>query len=252
MSTIPSPFRSKSWIFQVTALAVALGMLLALSLKTQRQALNEGLPVRLPALKAEFRAMKQENANLQKEAADYKQKYERLAVRQASGDSSASGLEDTLKEAKLQAGTVDAEGPGVIVTLHDSPKLNPSETNKDVIENYIVHDSDIRAITNELFASGAEAISVNGQRLIANSSIRCAGPVVLVNSVQIGPPYVIKAIGKADSLESPLKIQGGVADALFLLDMIEIKKESHIVVPAYMGSMRFSVAKPIDNSDKKR
>lgn len=248
MSTIPSPFRSKSWVFQVTALCLVLGMLLALSLKTQRQAMDEGLPVRLPALKAEFRSMKQENANLQKEVADYKERFEKVAKDQAKGLSSAEGLEDTLKEAKLQAGTVAAQGPGIIVTLHDSPKLNPAETRQDVIENYIVHDSDIRAITNELFASGAEAISVNDQRLIANSSIRCAGPVVLVNSVQIGPPYVIKAIGKADSLESPLKIQGGVADALFLLDMVEIKKETNVIVPAYKGSTRFSVAKPIDDS----
>lgn len=249
MSTIPSPFRSKSWVYQVTALCLVLGMLLALSLKTQRQAMDEGLPVRLPALKAEFRSMKQENANLQKEVSDYKERLEKIAKDQARGLSSAEGLEDTLKEAKLEAGTVAAAGPGIIVTLHDSPKLNPAETRQDVIENYIVHDSDIRAIVNELFASGAEAISINDQRLIANSSIRCAGPVILVNSVQIGPPYIIKAIGRADSLESPLKIQGGVADALFLLDMVEIKKESKIVVPAYKGSTRFSFAKPIGGSD---
>ncbi|MCE5313607.1 MAG: DUF881 domain-containing protein [Armatimonadota bacterium] len=245
MSINMSSVRGKSWVFQVTALCIVLGMLLALSLKTQRQAANDGVPNRMPALRAAFSASKQENLRLRKELADFKQRNEDMARQQAAGLSSAKSLEQTLNESKMLAGTVAVRGAGIVVTLHDSPKLDPSETRADVIENYVVHDSDIRAIVDELFASGAEAISVNDQRLIANSSVRCVGPVVLVNSVQVAPPYLITAIGKSNVLDKALTLPGGVADALFLLDMIEVRRQSDLLVPAYAGSTRFSVAHPV-------
>lgn len=251
MSIIMSSDRGKTWVFQVTALCVILGALLALSLRTQRQAANEGVPSRLPTLRAAFSAMKQENIQLRKELADYKQRYEDIARQQAAGLTSTKSLEQTLNESKMLAGTVAVRGSGIVVTLHDSPKLDPTETRSDVIENYVVHDTDLRAIVDELFASGAEAISINEQRLIANSSVRCVGPVVLVNSVQVAPPYVIKAIGKQDVLDKALTLPGGVADALFLLDMIEVTKQRDLLVPAYAGSTRFSIAQPVISAKNK-
>ena len=252
MSTnISTRTRGKGWVFQVTALCIVLGMLLALALRTQRQAVSEGIPNRWPALRTEFINLKQQNAKLQKDLADYKTRYEEMAREQASGSLGIHTMERVLNETQLLAGTLAARGPGVIVTLDDSPKKEMSETRPDVVENYIVHDSDIRSVTNELFAAGAEAISVNGQRLIANSSIRCVGPVVLVNSVQIARPYVIKAIGAPEALQTALELPGGVADGLFLLDMIEVKKQPDLVVPAYKGSTRLNWAQPVRQTGKK-
>lgn len=239
------PARGRSWIFQVTALCIVLGMLLALSLKTQRQAVSEGSQGRWPTLLKEFRNLKQENEKLENDLADVSARYQELMGKQARGMGGAENVEESLAEARLLAGTVAVRGQGVVVTLRDSPKRDPAETRQDIIENYMVHDYDIRAITNELFASGAEAISVNGQRIVANSSIRCVGPVVLVNSRQIAPPYVVKAIGTPDLLQKALELPGGVADGLFLLDMIEVKKHPDVVVPAYTGSTRFSVGRPM-------
>ncbi len=251
MSTsISTPSRGKGWVFQVTALCIVLGMLLALALRTQRQAAREGIPNRWDILRTEFINLKQQNAKLQKDLADYKTRYEELVKKQAKGETSAE-LKAVLRELKLLAGTVAVRGPGVIITLHDSPKKEMSETRPEVMENYIVHDSDIRGVTNELFAAGAEAVSVNGQRLIANSSIRCVGPVVLVNSVQIAPPYEIKAVGAPEALQTALELPGGVADGLFLLDMIEVKKQPNLVVPAFKGSTRMNWAQPVEQSPKK-
>ena len=252
MSTIISPIsKGKGWWFQVTALAVVLGMLLALALRTQRQAASEGIPNRFPALRTEFLNLKQQNGKLQKDLADYKSRYEDIVRKRARGELGAESLETVLNETKLFAGTATARGPGVIVTLHDSPKLEMSETRPDKVESYVVHDSDIRSVTNELFAAGAEAISVKGQRLIANSSIRCVGPVILVNSVQIAPPYVIKAIGKPEALQAAIELPGGVADELFPLDMIEVRKQPDMVVPAFTGSTRFNWAQAVGRARKK-
>ena len=252
MSTgIAPPVRGKGWLFQVSALAVVLGMLLALALRTQRQAVSEGVPSRFPALRTEFLNLKQQNSKLQKDLADYKSRYDELLRKQASGMLGSESLVTALNETKLFAGTVACHGPGVIVTLYDSPKRERSETRPDVVENYVVHDSDIRNVTNELCAAGAEAISINGQRLIAISSIRCVGPVVLVNSVQVAPPYAIKAIGPSEVLQKALELPGGVADGLFLLDMIEVKKQPDMVVPAYAGSTRLNWAQPVGQARKK-
>jgi len=249
-TTISPPVRGKGWVFQVTALCIVLGMLLALSLKTQRQAATQGIPNRTPALRAAFRSLKSENEKLLKDLADYKGRYEELLRKQAVGQIGSESWEQVLRETKFLTGTEPAHGPGVVVTLNDSPKLDPAETRQDVISQFMVHDSDIQAVTNELFAAGAEAVSVNGQRLIASSSIRCVGPVVLVNSVQVAAPYVVKAIGKSDVLEKALETPGGPADGLFLLDMIQIRKEPDIYVPAYAGSTRFTYAKPVGGRRK--
>jgi len=244
MSTILPPARSKTWVYQVTMLCIVLGMLLALSLKTQRQAINEGEPTRTPALRAAYRVMKQQNQQVEKDLAEYKARYERLAAKQSKGIAGTKDIQAVIDENKMIAGTIAVHGPGIIVQLEDSPK-RPAEARQDVIRDYIVHDSDIRDVVNELFAGGAEAISVNGQRLMASSSIRCVGPVVLVNTTQVGAPFIIKAIGKPETLESGLKVPGGIYDDLYAWDMIQITTEPDIYVPAYTGSTRFNYAKTV-------
>ncbi len=78
------------------------------------------------------------------------------------------------------------------------------------------------------------------------------GPVILVNVVQVSPPYVIKAIGDPEVLSKALELPGGVADVLLMLDMITIKKSDNIVVPAYEGSIRFNEAKPVQEKSEKK
>lgn len=225
-------------------------MLLALSLRTQRQAVSEGKPSRGPALVAELTNLKQENIKLQKDLAEVRSRYEEVIRKQNEGTLGASSLKTILDENKMLAGTIPARGPGVVVTLTDSPNRDLNDTRPDVVENYVVHDSDIRLVTNELFVAGAEAISINGQRLIANSTIRCVGPVVLVNSVQLAAPYVIKAIGSPETLQRALELPGGPAESLFLLNMIEVRKQPDITVPAYKGSTRMNWARPVVPKDK--
>jgi uncharacterized protein YlxW (UPF0749 family) len=245
MASISPHVRGKSWLFQITALCIVLGMLLALSLKTQRQVATEGNPLHLLDVRAALRITRESNLKLQKDLAAIKADNEKLARQQAAGLTSASSLEHSLNEAKMLAGAVGVRGPGVMVTLHDSPKISPTASTNDM-QNYIVHDYDLRSTVNELFSSGAEAVSINGQRLIASSSIRCVGAVILVNSVQAAPPYVIKAVGKPDVLEKSLTLPGGAADGLFLLDMIEVKRMPDLFVPAFKGSTKFIYGRPVD------
>jgi hypothetical protein len=104
-----------------------------------------------------------------------------------------------LHELRVQCGLAEMVGPGIILSVYDAEEQQNSMG--------LVHDADIRDIVNELFSSGASGVSVGGQRLTATSSIRCVGPIIMVNYRQIVTnPVVIQAIGDPDLLISGLNI----------------------------------------------
>ncbi|WP_296895823.1 DUF881 domain-containing protein [uncultured Megamonas sp.] len=135
------------------------------------------------------------------------------------------------------AGTTAVKGPGVVLSIEDSKKNISSTDNTNL---YIIHDEDVLKVINELRAAGAEAISLNDQRLISTSEIRCAGPTISVNNTRVAAPFVIKAIGNAKSMEDAINMRGGVAESLSVWGIkIDIKKDNNIVIPAYKGATEF-------------
>jgi len=246
MSTLPSSIRGKNWITPVTVMSIVLGVLLAASLKTQQKVRKDlGVPSRLPEVAAALQQQKEIKDGLLKEIASLRAQNTKYEEQLATGTNEAKMLNEQLQAMKFLAGLTPAKGPGVIVKLDDSKEKRPAGAPAIVLQEYLAHDSDIRTITNELRAAGAEVISVNDQRLISTSAIRCVGPVVLVNGIQVAAPFEIKAIGDPDTLYSALKMKGGVIDQLelFTLGMIEIKKAKEIVIPGYTGSVQFRYAK---------
>ena len=98
-------------------------------------------------------------------------------------------------------------------------------------------------VVNELKAAGAEAISVNGQRIISTSAIRCVGPVIQVNYQKVAAPFEIKAIGNAQYLESAMNIKNGVVDMLKQLGVgISMTREKEVNIPKYEGNLTFKTA----------
>ena len=106
----------------------------------------------------------------------------------------------------------------------------------------LIHDSDINTVVNELRSAGAEAITVNGQRVVGSTSIRCAGPIVIINDAKQTTPFLIQAIGAPDTLMNALNIPNGVLDGIrrYEVNMVRIEKQSAIHMPAYTGSTKFS------------
>ena len=114
--------------------------------------------------------------------------------------------------------------------------------------DYIVHDSDIRTVINELWIAGAEAVSINGQRVVATTGIRCPGPVTQINGVPTAPPYVIKAIGPSDTLEGALKLHGGVIDEFGPYIDIKIQRIADLVVEPFSGGTQLKFAQPVETA----
>jgi uncharacterized protein YlxW (UPF0749 family) len=115
-----------------------------------------------------------------------------LEDRQLSSDTSAQGLLDNIRLLGVKAGTIPVRGPGVRVVADNAPGAN-SPRNE-------VLDSDLQKLVNGLWEAGAEAISLNDQRLTTLSTIRLAGGAITVNARSLSRPYVVSAIGNRDTL----------------------------------------------------
>lgn len=136
------------------------------------------------------------------------------------------------------AGLTALAGPGLIVTLDDAPSL-PSGAPTSDLNALVVHQSDVQAVVNALWAGGAEAIAVMDQRLIATSAVRCVGNTLLLGGRVYSPPFVIKAIGPPDGMRSALNRSPGVLlfvqAAKYLGLGYTVAAPKSVAVPAYAG-----------------
>jgi len=183
--------QNRKWSGMVTLCALLVGVLLMFQLKAQAK-VNErtsNTPDIVSALAPYTYSIDQlqaENTKLQTELDQYQR------------GAAAALLADTrLKRTQLLAGSVPVKGPGLRIVLDDSKK---EITNKEEVNNYIIHEQYLRKLVNALWNSGAEAIAINGQRLTALTTIFCTGTVINIGSVAETPPYVIEVIGDSDKL----------------------------------------------------
>lgn len=132
------------------------------------------------------------------------------------------GLEEILQKKKLEAGYVDLIGMGVQVELRDSEKeLKEGQDPNDLL----IHDQDVLMLINDLKVAGAEAISVNGQRVLATTEIKCTGATIMINDITFGQPFIIKAIGEPVELEAAILAPSTYGSILRDLYHLQIKVE---------------------------
>lgn len=128
-------------------------------------------------------------------------------LEQGSGGAEAGGLREEIGALALSGGAAPIEGPGLVVTLDDSSSTrSPTGDPNDLV----VHEADIQTVVNALWAAGAEAVAVNGERLTSASAVRCAGNTLLLHGTLHSPPYRIAAIGRQRELASSLRAQPGM------------------------------------------
>lgn len=138
-----------------------------------------------------------------------------------------------LQTKKAQAGLTRLNGPGIIINLDDSKNFPATEES-------IVHAADIRDIINLLWGSGAEAISINGQRVVANTAVDCIVNTILINNIRMATPFGIEAIGDQVSMYQK------TTDTNMLSDIyqrranqgliMDVSRNNDITVPIFDGS----------------
>lgn len=151
----------------------------------------------------------------------------------------------------IASGATAVQGPGVTVTLDDAP--TDAWLHEDVeADLLVVHQQDIESVVNALWAGGAEAVAVQGQRLISTSGIRCVGNVLRIHGQVYSPPYVITAIGDADQLR--LYLDSSAAVSAYRRDAAQLGlgwsvTTGNLTVPAFSGATDLQYATAVTDDE---
>lgn len=226
----------------ISVICFILGMLLVAQFRSV-QVSGAAISIqRAQELSTQLKTVTEERDMYKKELLELREKLAEYEDAASKTSSLTEAIKKELEKVRMLAGLTPGTGPGVVVTLDDSNL--PRQPGEDA-NLFLIHDEDLLKVINELFAAGAEAISVNGQRIIANSEVRCVGPTIIINSVKLAPPFIIQAIGDPDTLESALKMRGGVIESLQVFGIqVNIKKQEKIDMPAYAGAIQFKYFEP--------
>ena len=228
----------------VMAVCVVVGFLLAAQLRGVQLAgaADTTNASRLETLQSLYNDVVEERDGLTEQVGQLQSELELYRQQAASGDEGSEALKTELEQMEITAGLTDVEGPGVTVVLEDSTQANVTGDEAD----YLIHDNDILSVINELRSAGAEAISLNGERILATSEVRCTGAVVTVNGRRYAAPYVIFAIGDPDTLYSALTMRNGVVDILSQWGItVRVTASDQLLIPAYSGTVDYQYAKPV-------
>lgn len=183
-------------------------------------------------LSAQLKAVKSANDEAQQQLAKITASLTAYEKQTAGSNGNLKQLQQQLEDERILAGLTPVTGPGVTVTIMDG-----IATGNDV-EQVLTHDWNVRSVVNELFTAGAEAVSINGYRVVATSGVFCRGPVVSVNDHRLGAPFTVTAIGDPQALKSALTIQGGIIDLLRAngLRVSDPQIEQSVNMPAFTGA----------------
>lgn len=227
----------------LTLVCLVVGWLLALQIRSTGNFTAVVPDLRTSEMRVLLMDALRQNEELERELDALQDELRALESAATKGEGALERLHRELENARMLAGIAEVEGRGLTVTINDSKRTAQAAEDPAL---FIVHDEDLLKIVNVLRASGAEAISINGQRLLSTSEIHCAGPSISVNNVRIAAPFVITAIGDNAALESALRMRGGVIEALSYFGLeIEVKSHDRVSVPGFTRPLRFDWIRPV-------
>jgi uncharacterized protein YlxW (UPF0749 family) len=226
-----------SWQVTLGVALLALGFLIAAQLRAEGPRVRYTTQERSPLVETAVELTADQDA-LKARILDLNGQ---IAMLQGESEGSAAlvrGVNARLEEARVAAGLVALEGPGIVLQLSDSAAPPPTGANP---ADFLVGGRDIRAVVEELWLAGAEAISVNQERLTPSSAILDIGGAILVNSAYLAQPYQLTAIGPADLFDR-LSASAGFADFVRARAEaygigVSVAEPGSVVVPAYAGSV---------------
>lgn len=236
--------RHKLGELSVVAVCIVVGFLLAVQLKSVQynsavaDATNAS---RVETLQELYNDEVEKSATLEAQLAQSQEELSLYRENAAQGSDYTEALMAEVERLEMAAGLVEVEGSGVTVVMQDSTATNVTGEEAD----YLIHDSDILSVINELRSAGAEAISLNGERILSTTEIRCTGAVVTVNGRRYAAPYVVMALGDSQTLYSALTMRSGVVDVLsqWKID-VKVSMNEKLLIPAYNGVVEFYYTTP--------
>ncbi|MCL2838945.1 MAG: DUF881 domain-containing protein [Oscillospiraceae bacterium] len=236
--------------FQIPIAIVCLALAFALTWQIKGQPRIRALeaPAHISVLVEQYRTVREQNDGLRIQVGQQQEDIDRLRHEVAQNSEGSETMVRQLEVAEMLAGLTDLEGEGVIVTLNDRSGNFDSDFAMHP-EWGLIHDDMIFMVINELLVAGAEAISISDdsreERILATSEIRCVGSTVTVNGTRLATPFEIRAIGPAATMDSALRMRGGVMDNITLFGAsIDIRMSSNIEIRRFTGAFNLHYARP--------
>lgn len=181
-------------------------------------------------------------ATLRSEVARLRSDVDALVRASSDREGTTASREQALTRASLHAGLTPMRGAGLRVTLDDS-LLEEAPTGD--VNDLVVHSQDVQAVVNALWRAGAEAMAINGQRLVGTSAVLCVGNTLLLNGTVHSPPYQVTAIGAArERFDTDPLVRRLRQEAQAYGIRISIQRSDQLEVPRYRGSFALRYARP--------
>jgi uncharacterized protein YlxW (UPF0749 family) len=229
------------------AVGLTLGLLLILSWRAQDGDGSADISPGSARVWLSIERLEVEQRQLRATLAELRQEVAESQQAAAANTDRLQVLKSELDRQQLLAGLTPVRGPGVLVTLDDSDVQIPGGANPNA---YIIHEYDLRDIANLLWMAGSEAVAINDERLVSNSSIYCLGSTVMVNNTRLSPPYLIRAIGNPKVLQEYLRNPSYLKQLkekqrLYGL-RFDVEGAAAVTLPAYTGGFLVQHARPGD------
>jgi len=225
--------RRKNGMFLIFVIFMIFGIMVALQFKSTQNikrlaALNT---LSLEAVKTQLDDVQRENEELRL-AIDEELALQNEIIKEFIEKQDDAQLASDWEKIKLHTGLVDVKGPGITIKLDDAPARHP-----DTPVNWqIIHDQDIKVILNDLKKAGAQAIAINGERVVPMSEQLCAGPTIMINDNRYSVPYFIEAIGEPEVLYEAIINSSRIAEMTEFGIRVEIKTAKEIKLSKFSGA----------------
>jgi uncharacterized protein YlxW (UPF0749 family) len=234
-----------TWQVTLTFALLGLGFLIAAQLASEGPRIRYTSQERTPLVDTALDLQRQQDG-LKDQILDLRAQIQELEATGEGGAAVTKELNDELERARIAAGLVALQGPGLVIQLSDSSAVVPPDGND---RDYLVDGQDLLTVVEELWLAGAEGIAVNGERVTVGTAIVDIGGSVLVNSAYLAPPYQVAAIGPSDMLDRLTRSPGFV-------DFIRARAETFgigvgyatpeaVDLPAFAGSVNLRYGRAV-------
>lgn len=231
----------------VGVVCVVLGLSLTLQFRSvQANYYNGAAPTqKAKELAEELKKVREEKQRLQGEITAIEEQIKEIEEAESTQAALAKQIRSEIEKYKVISGFKTVKGPGVVMVIDDPPADPEFPSDRSVIMDRYER---LLEVVNRLNDAGAEAISINEQRIISRTEISLAGNNININAIPTAPPFIVKAIGNPDDLEATLNIRYGIVWQMKEKDglQVSVKKQDEVVISGYNGTIKYRFAKPIE------
>ena len=237
-----------SWQVTLGFALLALGFLIAAQLAAEGPRVRYTTQERSPLVETAL-GLQAQQKQLQQQILDFRGQIKTLEDEGQGTTAQQRELNASLQQARIEAGLIPLTGTGIVFRLADSTQPVPANGNP---ADYSITARDIRTVVAELWLAGAEAIAVNGERVVATTGVLDIGGTILVNSAYLAPPYQVSAIGPTDMLDQ-LGLSQGWIDFIqtrrgrFGVD-VSFAEPTTVDIPAFAGSLNLRESRAVPPS----